>query len=235
MPLSLEPSGSLFVIFRKPASRPPPDGILDDVFVDPEPSETMLLEGPWQVAFLDGRGAPGEVIMENLECWTQHSDEGVKYYSGAARYRNRISLTEHFVRRHPTIFLEFERVCDIARITVNGRSFGTLWTQPWRMNIAEALQAGENTIDIEVANRWINRLIGDERFPVDYTYRSQGSVFTLGALETLPDWLYNSDVERTDGRVTFASWKHYSADSPLVASGLLGTVKLKAYSETLGD
>jgi hypothetical protein len=38
---------------------------------------------------------------------------------------------------------------------------GTVWQAPYAIDIGPALKKGKNRIEIKVANRWINRLIGD--------------------------------------------------------------------------
>ena len=42
---------------------------------------------------------------------------------------------------------------------------GVAWCSPWRVEISEALKEGPNTLEIQVANRWINRLLGDSQEP----------------------------------------------------------------------
>lgn len=59
------------------------------------------------------------------------------------------------------------------------------------------------------------------------TYQKEGSRFTQGRLTKLPDWLYRPNGRREWPRRSFATWKHYDRDSPLVASGLLGPVRVE--------
>ncbi len=74
--------------------------------------------------------------------------------------------------------------------------------------------------------------IGDEQIPVDYTYNGASSgKFTAGALQSLPDWLYDPSKAKNRKRCTFTTWRHYSADSPLVKSGLIGPVKLSIFNK----
>ena len=86
----------------------------------------------------------------------------------------------------------------------------------------------ENTLEIRVANRWINRVIGDESLPTDLTYQPEGTnKFTDGKLNQLPAWLYDRTRLAERKRYSFTTWKHYEAKSPLVPSGLLGPVKIE--------
>lgn len=69
--------------------------------------------------------------------------------------------------------------------------------------------------------------MGDENIPVDYAYLIKGSKFTEGALQQLPSWLYDPAKRSERKRQSFSTWKHYSVDSPLLPSGLLGPVRLE--------
>jgi len=116
----------------------------------------------------------------------------------------------------------------IARVRINGKDAGVWWMPPFGQDVTRWLRAGTNSIEISVANRWINRIIGDEAVPVDYDYQKPGvSQFTDGKLLALPDWLYEPEevIKRQRQRWTFCAWKHYTADSPLVPSGLLASQK----------
>ncbi|HWL15682.1 MAG TPA: hypothetical protein VNR00_08760, partial [Opitutus sp.] len=42
----------------------------------------------------------------------------------------------------------------------------------------------------------------------------------------LPDWYRRGEPKPPGGRTTFATWRFYEKDEPLVASGLLGPVRV---------
>jgi hypothetical protein len=46
---------------------------------------------------------------------------------------------------------------------VNGKPAGAAWRKPYRVNLTGALKPGENTLEIKVANTWVNRIIGDQQ------------------------------------------------------------------------
>jgi hypothetical protein len=75
-------------------------------------------------------------------------------------------------------------------------------------------------LDLGVANLWPNRLIGDELEPPDAEYGPGGN------LARWPSWLLEGRPRPSSGRFAFATWKHYTKDSPLLPSGLLGPVRL---------
>jgi len=70
-----------------------------------------------------------------------------------------------------------------------------------------------------VTNLWVNRLIGDEQLPEDARRHAAGN------LVEWPQWLLEGKPSPT-GRYTFATWRHWSKNSPLAASGLVGPVTL---------
>jgi hypothetical protein len=83
-----------------------------------------------------------------------------------------------------------------------------------RLKISEALVVGENKIDIEVANLWPNRLIGDEQKPNDGIVNG-----------AWPEWLQKG-FPRTSGRFTFTTFNYYNKSSTLLKSGLIGPVRI---------
>jgi len=51
-------------------------------------------------------------------------------------------------------------VGDIATVRVNGREVGVLWKPPYKADITDFIKPGENLLEVEVTNQWINRLMG---------------------------------------------------------------------------
>ena len=57
-------------------------------------------------------------------------------------------------------------VANLARVKLNGKDLGSVWCWPWRVAVpAGVWKDGENLLEIEVANLWLNRLIGDASLP----------------------------------------------------------------------
>ena len=76
-----------------------------------------------------------------------------------------------------------------------------------------------------------NRLIGDEQLPDPDKFSPGGGSsgrdgLIGGYIEQIPDWYKNGQPKPVDGRIAFTTWKHYTKNSPLLESGLIGPVRL---------
>jgi hypothetical protein len=150
----------------------------------------------------------------------------VRHFSGIATYQNSFSFPAEMKRTDMRCVLRLGKVCDVAEVKINGRPAGIAWTPPFELVVTEWVRPGSNSLEIAVANRWVNRLIGDESLPPDARYEAGGSKFTINRLAELPPWLGNPEATRQRQRITFATWKNYQGNEPLMDSGLLGPVQL---------
>ena len=186
------------------------------------------IRGPWKVSFPPNLGAPAEVALPELISLHRHAQGGVKYFSGTARYSKSFSVAAGATTGGKRLYLDLGRVEVVAQVKVNGKDLGVLWKPPYRLDITEAIRAGDNDLEVLVTNLWPNRLIGDEDLPPENEYATTGMFgFGGGAIQKLPDWYVQGKPKPPGGRVTFTTWKHYSKDSPLLESGLLGPVRLR--------
>jgi hypothetical protein len=192
--------------------------------------QPIEINGSWEVNFPPNLGAPAQIILPELMSLHRHSDAGVKYFSGAAIYTKTFSLADKFAGNKRWL-LDLGSVEVIADVILNGNHLGTLWNRPYQVDITEALQEGSNKLEVSVTNLWPNRLIGDEQLPDPDKFTPGGGTsgregLIGGYIEQLPDWYLNGQPKPADGRITFATWKHYTKDSPLLESGLIGPVRL---------
>jgi hypothetical protein len=157
VPLELGPEDSLFVVFRKPASassRTVPQPVW-------KPAGT--LDNPWTVAFQPGRGAPASALtLRRPQSLTDSRDPGVRYFSGVSTWTSTFDAPREWKPGTP-LRLDLGRVGDVAEVRVNGTLAGTAWKAPWTVEIGSAAKSGSNTIEVRVANLWVNRLIGDKQ------------------------------------------------------------------------
>lgn len=150
MPLCLDGSESLFVVFRDGDRLSVPGGNVIE-------TETVQeIGGPWTVAF-PFRGKVKTLRSAELFDWSGSADPFVKYFSGTAEYAAHFKAEKRPGQRY---FLEFEEIDNLADISVNGISCGILWTRPYRVEVTEALKDGENSLEIKLTNTWANHING---------------------------------------------------------------------------
>jgi hypothetical protein len=182
----------------------------------PKPVEVT---GAWEISFQKDRGAPAKATFDKLISWPEHSDTGIKYFSGTAAYRKKIDIPADRFGDNRSIILDLGSVREIAEVRLNGQDLGLVWKAPYRIDITKAAKPGENELEVRVTNLWPNRLIGDEQLPDDCEW-------TGIALKRWPEWMQKGEPRPSKDRVTFMTWKHWQKDAPLQPSGLLGPVKL---------
>jgi len=171
------------------------------------------IEGAWNVSFDPEFGGPENIEFRQLQDWTEHEMRGIKYYSGIVSYEKSFTID---VLEAEKYYINLGEVNDIARVKLNGKDVGVVWCAPWRIDISAALIEGENQLEIEVANRWVNRLLGDSKMP-DANVRTVK--FDKGLM---------GGKEYKTGRYTFTTKKamlSFDFIKPL-PSGLLGPVKI---------
>ena len=177
----------------------------------PEFKPLQELSGAWDVAFDPQWGGPKNITFEALQDWTARPESGIKYYSGIATYQKSFNLAQ---APEGEMVLDLGVVHDMARVRLNGHDLGVVWCAPWRVDVTTAIQPGTNQLEIEVVNRWANRLIGD-RQPADAGVRT---------VDCPPGFLGGKQFKA--GRYTFSTQSPYRQPSPLHPSGLLGPVSL---------
>lgn len=155
IPIRLEAMESGFVVFRKNAG-PAPHKINF-----PEYKPVSEINTSWDVGFTDPFGKSFTKEFDRLIDWRDSKDEQIKYFSGKAVYRAGFSFTDTTIQQ--PYYLNLGRVMVIANVRINGKEVGGLWTEPWRIEITDYLKQGNNKLEIEVANNWVNRLTGDAK------------------------------------------------------------------------
>lgn len=194
VPLKLEAYESVFVVFRSSGK-----AMTDNTDINlnyPVPSETYSVDTPWTLSFDSSKKAPAGIVEMNvLSDLSASEDECVKYYSGTIHYSTTVQLPEKLTEGE--WFLKLTDVAVMAKVKINGKYIGGLWTAPYKLKIGDGvLKPGENRLDIEVVNTWVNRLIGDSALPI---------------------------AERS----TYIPFNTWTPEAELPKSGLIGDVKLK--------
>lgn len=159
VPLALDRNGSTFVIFRRAAQ----SGVTSRPVAAPQ--DLLTLSGPWRVEFDKNLGAPASTRMTTLTSWAESTDQGIKFFSGSARYRQSFNVSVGSVPKNRKVFLDLGDLWTIGEAWLNGKSLGIVWTAPFRVDCTDALREGQNELVVEVTNTWYNRLVGDSHLP----------------------------------------------------------------------
>lgn len=168
VPLVLKPLESVFIVFRENATS---ISSLGDNF--PEPTLVETIVSPWKVQFDHTlRGPLKPVIFNQLTDWTKNTNDSIKYYAGTAVYNNSFQIKSP--KQGDQIMLNIGEIKGMAKVALNGKYVGGLWTYPWELNITNYIKSGVNKLEISVVNTWANRLIGDSKLP-----EAQLKTFTL--------------------------------------------------------
>lgn len=149
----LEQDGTAFIVLRndaKPAA-------------ELQCAESIAVQGPWNVEFDERAGNPAfSRTFPELCDWSESSDEDVRFFSGTAHYSASFTISAGEAQK---CVLSLGKVMVAAKVRINGEYAGGVWTDPYSLDITPFVHEGENTIEVDVANNWINRLMGDLRLP----------------------------------------------------------------------
>lgn len=148
VPLKFESWDAYFIVFK--------DKTTANSYTKPAKAAVTLatISTPWKVSFNDKN-----VTFNSLTSWADNTDIDIKYFSGTATYENTLNVAS--VDKMAKYEIDLGDVKNIAEVIINGRNIGTAWKKPFKLDISEAIKAGDNTIQVKVTNTWVNRLIGD--------------------------------------------------------------------------
>lgn len=154
--LDMAPLGSIFVVFRKDISG-------NDMPPARKSTSRIHVNGPWTTEFHPhGADSTFTVVSDTLYDWSKSENSDIRHYSGTAIYRTTLSVSKE---KGCTYRIELGRVMVMAKVWINGRYAGGVWTDPYSLDITQFVEDGINEIKVSVANNWMNRLIGDAALP----------------------------------------------------------------------
>lgn len=127
--------------------------------------ESTTISGQWTVNFSKTWGGPESTVFNKLISWTDHTDPGIKYYSGTAVYHQTFNVRAGQLQKKA--YLDLGEMYNLAEVIVNGKHTGVWWTHPFTGDISRYVKEGQNTLEVRVVNLWPNRIIGDQYLPAD--------------------------------------------------------------------
>ncbi len=158
------------------------------------------ISGRWQVDFLaGGPRLPASFTTRELKSWTLLGDDEARRFAGTARYTIRFNLPK---RAADNWLLDLGDVRESARVKINGKNVGVLWSLPFEVPVGAFLRPRNNRLEVEVTNLSANRIRDLDRRRVK--------------------WKNFYDINYVNIRYE----KFDATNWPLVDSGLLGPVRL---------
>jgi hypothetical protein len=168
------------------------------------------LAGPWRVAFTAGGPVlPAGRNVEHLSSWTTWADDGLRAFSGTARYTTSFPMPAGEAGEWQ---LDLGAVRESARVRLNGRDLGTLIGPTFRLTVDRSQLAAENVVEIDVSNLMANRIAAMDRAGVRWR-----KFYNVNFPSRFPQ------NRGRDGLFSAASWEP-------MESGLLGPVTLTPMS-----
>lgn len=124
------------------------------------------LTGPWRLSFVAGGPVlPDPARLSALASWTQLGDPDMARFSGTARYTLEFDAPG---TNAADWMLDLGDVRETARVTLNGRFLGEVWSLPARIRTGNALKPGPNLLEIDVTNLPANRVHDLDLHKVDW-------------------------------------------------------------------
>ena len=141
----------------------------------------------WDVGFVEGGPTiPSDFSTVQPKPWTKEGGQEAEWFAGTAEY------TATFLKPSGDRewILDLGEVYHSARVKVNGQAVATLITPPFKVNITDALQEGENTLEVEVTNLAANRIRYMEKRGIERPrfYNTGLSFGQYGGLGDASEW-----------------------------------------------
>lgn len=160
--IDLPALGSVFVLPGGPAEEERPTG------------EEISLDGAWRLSL---PGVLETELPKGPRWWTDLGAPSAGI-AGVGTYATEVELPDGAGR---TAVLNLGDVGDLARVRVNGVDCGIVWTAPWEVDVTAAVRPGTNTVEVEVANAWMNRLIAEAASPTGEIFGPVAGVYFADA------------------------------------------------------
>lgn len=114
------------------------------------------LVNTWKLTFkTGGPQLPAGRELSAPANWTSFGDTTANNFSGTGVYTSTFTLTQKDAAEY---LLQLGEVNESARIWINDKEAGILWSVPYQAYIGSYLKKGKNTIRVEVTNLMANRI-----------------------------------------------------------------------------
>lgn len=169
-------------------------------FLSPASNHIDLSHNVWSIHFKDGGPIiPATKQFKGIKPWTDFTeDSATQSFSGTGVYS-----TSFVVKNKASEYLlKLDKIYESARVIINGKDAGIVWSLPFEILVGKYLKEGKNSIRIEVCNLMANRIRNMDK---------------------------NGEVWRNYHEINFVNinYKNFDASSwKIQPSGLNGVIKL---------
>ena len=164
-------------------------------------SPALTLEGSWKLSFESGLGAPSTAVFDHLMSYTESKDPAIRYYAGTVSYRKSFSLKKKVWKGASTFEIDLGSVKNLAHVWVNGHDLGVVWKAPFRVQV-----------------------------PAEYLHAGTNDL-EVKVINLWPNRIIGDLQPGATRKWTYTASNWYTADSPLLPSGLLGPVTVSTLQE----
>ncbi|WP_207512723.1 glycosyl hydrolase [Longitalea luteola] len=125
-------------------------------YLTPAGASIDLQNNRWTLEFkAGGPQLPAARQLNAVQPWTGlTSDSATQSFSGTGVYTTTFTIKN----KAADYLLQLDKLYESARIIINGKDAGLIWSLPYEMRLGRYLKAGKNTISIEVNNLMANRI-----------------------------------------------------------------------------
>ena len=116
-----------------------------------------MLTDEWVLHFKEGGPyLPSDKRMTTLQPWTMFTDDSTtQSFSGTGVYSTTFNLSS---KNATGYLLQLDKVYESAKVFINDKEVGILWSIPFEAEVSKYLKEGSNTIRIEAANLMANHV-----------------------------------------------------------------------------
>lgn len=127
--------------------------------------QPVELKGKWDLVFNEGNPTiKDKYKLDELKSWTTLSDD-LNIFAGTGTYSLDFQMPD---AKADEWLLDLGKVCESARVTINGAKVGTVWSLPFEITVGSFLKKGMNHLKIEVTNLPANRIADYDRRKVEW-------------------------------------------------------------------
>lgn len=130
-------------------------------YTQPAGEAISLQNNNWEIQFTEGgpqRAATKKTT--GIKPWTAFTDDSTtQSFSGTGVYTTSFTIKNKSV----DYLLQLNKLYESARVIINGKDAGLIWSLPYELKVGQYLKEGNNTIRIEVCNLMANRIRNMDR------------------------------------------------------------------------